>query len=33
MLMKEKNVKKEKECWERKRMLSHIWVKSKSDLD
>ncbi len=33
MLMKEKNVEKEKECWERKRVLSHIWVKSESDLD
>ncbi len=33
MLMKEKNVEKEKECWERKRVLNHIWVKSESDLD
>ncbi len=33
MLMKEKSVEKEKECWERKRVLSHIWVKSESDLD
>ncbi len=33
MLMKEKSVKKEKEYWERKRVLSHIWVKFDSDLD
>ncbi len=33
MLMKEKSVEKEKECWERKRVLSHIWVKSEPDLD
>ncbi len=33
MLRKKKNVEKEKECWKRKRMLSHIWVKSESDLD
>ncbi len=33
MLMKEKNVEKVKECWKSKRMLSHIWVKSESDLD
>ena len=31
--MKEKNVEKEKECWERKKVLSHIWVKSESDLN
>ncbi len=24
---------KEKKYWERKRVLSHIWVKSESDLD
>ncbi len=29
----EQNVDERKECWERKRMLSHIWVKSESDLD
>ncbi len=29
----EQDVEKEKECWERKRMLSHIWVKSEPDLD
>ncbi len=32
MLMKEKSVKKEKECWERKKdvesYLSQIWVRS-----
>ncbi len=28
----EQNVER-KECWERKKMLSHIWVKSESDLD
>jgi len=28
----EQNVDERKECWERKRMLSHIWVKSESDL-
>ena len=27
------DVDERKECWERKRMLSHIWVKSESDLD
>ncbi len=32
MLMKEKSVGKEKECWGRKRVLSHIWVKPESDL-
>jgi len=38
MLMKEKSVEKEKECWERKRMLgkekglSHIWAKPGPDL-
>ncbi len=26
------DVGKRKECWERKRVLSHIWVKSESDL-
>jgi len=41
--MKEKSVEKEKECWERKRVLkkkknvesylSQIWVRSRSDLD
>ena len=41
MLMKEKSVKKEKECWERKRMLrkkksvefylSQTWVRSRLD--
>ncbi len=29
----EQNVDERKECWESKRMLSHIWVKSESDLD
>jgi len=29
----EQDVDERKECWERKRMLSHIWVKSESDLD
>ena len=29
----EQDVDERKECWERKRVLSHIWVKSKSDLD
>ncbi len=29
----EQDVDKRKECWERKRMLSQIWVKSESDLD
>jgi len=35
----EQNVDERKECWERKKvlrkkkMLSHIWVKSESDLD
>ncbi len=28
----EQNVGERKECWERKRMLSHIWVKSEADL-
>jgi len=26
------DVGERKECWERKRVLSHIWVKSESDL-
>jgi len=26
------NVDERKECWKRKRVLSHIWVKSESDL-
>ena len=35
---KEDNVDKQdvderKECWERERVLSHIWVKSESDLN
>ncbi len=30
---KKKSVKKEKRCWERKKMLSHIWIKPESDLD
>jgi len=29
----EQDVDERKECWERKIMLSHIWVKSESDLD
>ncbi len=29
----EQNVEKEKECWERKRVLNHIWVKLESDLN
>ncbi len=29
----EQDVDERKECWERKRVLSHIWVKSESDLD
>ncbi len=29
----EQDVEKEKECWERKRVLSFIWVLSESDLD
>ncbi len=29
----EQDVNERKECWERKRVLSHIWVKSESDLD
>ena len=29
----EQDVDERKECWERKRMLSHIWVISESDLD
>ncbi len=29
----EQDVDERKECWERKRMLSHIWVKPESDLD
>ncbi len=29
----EQDVDEKKECWERKRVLSHIWVKSVSDLD
>jgi len=28
----EQDVGERKECWERKRILSHIWVKSESDL-
>ncbi len=28
----EQDVDERKECWERKRVLSHIWVKSESDL-
>ncbi len=28
----EQDVDERKECWERKRMLSHIWVKPESDL-
>ncbi len=29
----EQDVDERKECWERKRALSSIWVKSESDLD
>ena len=29
----EQDVDERKECWERKKVLSHIWVKSESDLD
>ncbi len=29
----EQDVDERKECWERKRVLNHIWVKSESDLD
>ncbi len=29
----EQDVDERKECWERKKMLSHIWIKFKSDLD
>ena len=29
----EQDVDERKECWERKRMLSHIWVKPESNLD
>ncbi len=29
----EQDVDERKECWERKKMLSHIWVRSESDLD
>ncbi len=29
----EQDVNERKECWERKKMLSHIWVKFESDLD
>ncbi len=29
----EQDIGERKECWERKRVLSHIWVKSESDLD
>ncbi len=29
----EQDVDERKECWERKKMLSHIWIKSESDLD
>ncbi len=28
----EQDVGERKECWKRKRVLSHIWVKSESDL-
>ncbi len=28
----EQDVDERKECWRRKRVLSHIWVKSESDL-
>ncbi len=27
------DVDERKECWERRKMLSHIWVKFESDLD
>jgi len=29
----EQDIDERKKCWERKKMLSHIWVKSESDLD
>ncbi len=29
----EQDVDERKECWERKKVLSYIWVKSESDLD
>ncbi len=29
----EQDVNERKECWERKKMLSHIWVKFESDLN
>ncbi len=29
----EQDVDERKECWECKRVLSHIWIKSESDLD
>ncbi len=29
----EQDVDERKEYWERKKVLSHIWVKSESDLD
>ena len=29
----EQDVGERKECWERKKMLSHIWVKPESNLD
>ncbi len=29
----EQDVDERKECWERKKMLSYIWVKSESDLN
>jgi len=29
----EQDVDERKECWERKKVLNHIWVKSESDLD
>ncbi len=32
MLVKEKSVGEEKECWGRKRVLSHIWAKPGPDL-
>ena len=32
MLVKEKSVGEEKECWGRKRVLGHIWAKPEPDL-
>ncbi len=29
----EQDVDERKECWKRKKVLSHIWVKSESDLN